>query len=186
MLSRPQTKQAGDLPRSRKQIWANSVTSAYGDPLWAEDVHAYITSLLSLHEDRSFQYQRSPRRPAVSSRPGKKVRYQLSIMVQTMKCIKKHVLIHHISITVRIRRISCPAKYICTKNISKCRSMTSVSNTLTCSLRVLFQTTRAKRPRMNEPTAAGAMRDAAALVVAVAVAEAVAVAVWLSARGKRC
>jgi hypothetical protein len=35
---------------------------------------------------------------------------------------------------------------------------------------------------MKEPTAAGAMRDAAAaLVVAVAVAEAVAVAVWLSA-----
>jgi hypothetical protein len=38
---------------------------------------------------------------------------------------------------------------------------------------------------MKEPTAAGAMRDAAAaLVAAVAVAEAVAVAVWLSAEGK--
>lgn len=49
-----------------------------------------------------------------------------------------------------------------------------------------FYTTITKRPQVKEPTAAGAMRDAAALVVAVAVAvaEAVAVAVWLSAEGK--
>lgn len=129
MLSESRTKQAGHFPRDWKQTWADNVMSTWEIHYQAK---MYMHTSLACPPCRRIKVFITNVLQTNSSGERKTRKWCplwiINYFAWTIKCIRKHVLIHHISITAHVPRTSCLAK-ICIYE-PKYHIVTSLSQTL--------------------------------------------------------